>query len=97
MNKILKDWLTILVSTILGALASLAIVSFSIKHEDQKDLKKEIDSKAPYEYVDKQDYLLRKEIESNASQHALILQMIKESRDENLSNFQEIRKQLYRK
>ena len=98
MNQLGKNWLTLVASAVLSFIMAMLVYSFSQgKYNVNKDLKIELESKATFIYVDKQNELLRKEIQSNNEQHYLMIDMIKEMRQENQANFIEIRKQLYRK
>jgi len=64
-DELRKNWLVILFSGVISAAISLTLLSLTFKKEDSKELKKEIDSKAPYEYVDKQDAQIRSEIKNH--------------------------------
>ena len=97
MNDLKKNWLTILVTCFLSLAGMMIVQSFIFKRDDQQVLEKKFNEKASYEYVDKQDGVLRREIESNEKQHSLMIDIIKEMRKENNDNFIEVRKQLYKK
>ena len=97
MKNFRENWLTFLITAIIAIVIPVSISSFTAKREDTKAIYNKIDEKAPYTYVDTQDALIRREIESNKEQHILIIDMIREMRAENQTNFIEIRKQLYRK
>jgi hypothetical protein len=97
MKNIKENWLTFVITSVISIAIPLSILSFSAKKEDTKAIYSEIKTKAPYTYVDTQDANLRREIQSNESQHLLLIDMIREMRAENQANFVEIRKQLYKK
>ena len=65
MDELRKNWLVILFSGIISAAISLTLLSMTFKKEDSKDLKKDIESKASIEYVDKQDTQIRSELKTH--------------------------------
>ncbi len=97
MKKLIQNWPSMVVSGVVSLIIILSTQAFSDSKEAKKEISKELNLKADIEYVNQQDNLVRREIQSSKENQQLIIDMITEFRRESQQNFIEIRKQLYKK
>lgn len=93
----MKARISAIVSIITFVVGSLIMWSFTNGKDETKEIQKELQKKASMEYVNSQDILIRLEIEKNAKDHEMILKLLLEKQKEDRYNFEEIRRQLYKK